>query len=110
MAILVQLQLMVDSGLVVLIWLVQMIIYPSFHFISTENFTTWHKRYTRAISIIVGPLMLLQAILELHHTFAGGPRWLRILLIAAIFATTFLLSVPCHRKLQIKGKNTTVID
>lgn len=109
MDILFQLQLMVDSGLVILIWLVQLIIYPSFHYINAETFTSWHNHYTRAISVIVSPLMLLQATLELYHLFRGEPDWFRLLLIATIFTTTFLLSVPCHKQLQNAGKNGAVI-
>ncbi len=110
MDMLLQFQLMVDSGLLVLIWLVQVIIYPSFHHINKENFKTWHRSYTRAISSIVSPLMLLQAILELYQASAGEPRWWRVLLIIAIFYTTFLFSVPCHKKLQSNGKDTAIID
>ena len=107
---LLQIQLMVDSGLLMLIWLVQTIIYPSFHHINKEVFKTWHISYTRAISSIVSPLMLLQAGLELYQASAGGPRWWRILLIVAIFYTTFVFSVPCHKELQSNGKKTAVIE
>jgi hypothetical protein len=106
---LLQLQLIVDSGLLILIWLVQIIIYPSFHSIDTKDFKSWHIRYTKRISTIVVPLMLLQAGLELYYTLFEAPRWWRALLIAAVFLSTFILSVPCHKRLQDTGKNTSVI-
>lgn len=107
---LLQLQLIVDSGLLILIWLVQVIIYPSFHYIDTRDFKSWHIRYTRAISTIVVPLMLMQAGLELYYALFETPRWWRVSLIAAVLLSTFLLSVPCHRSLQDTGKNTAVIQ
>lgn len=106
---LLQLQLIVDSGLLILIWLVQVIIYPSFHYIDTRDFKSWHMRYTRTISTIVVPLILMQAGFELYCALFEEPRWWRILLITAVLLSTFILSVPCHRKLQDIGKNTAVI-
>ena len=55
--------LLVDIGLVVLIWMVQLIVYPSFTFYSKENLVNWHQKYTARIAVIVIPLMFLQLIL-----------------------------------------------
>ena len=44
--------LLVDAGLVVLIWMVQLIIYPSFlHY--DNNLVEWHHKYTSRIALIV---------------------------------------------------------
>ncbi|MEJ7637421.1 MAG: hypothetical protein WKF75_05360 [Singulisphaera sp.] len=50
-------------GLVVLIWLVQVIIYPAFAEISPDRFVSWHAGYTRAVTWVVAPLMLGQVAL-----------------------------------------------
>ncbi len=100
---------MADSGLLVLICLVQVIIYPSFDHIETENFKTWHIRYTTVISRIVVPLMLLQIGVELCHALVAEPRWWRALLIGIVLFATFSLSVPCHKELQSMGKSTVII-
>src|SRR5919112_3032071 len=50
-------------GLVVLIWLVQIIIYPAFAEIAPDRFARWHAGYTRAVTWIVAPLMLGQVAL-----------------------------------------------
>ena len=50
-------------GLVVLIWLVQVIIYPAFAEIEPDRFAPWHAGYTRAVTWIVAPLMLAQVAL-----------------------------------------------
>jgi hypothetical protein len=104
-----QFQLMADSGLLVLICLVQVIIYPSFDYIERENFKNWHIRYTAVISLIVVPLMLLQIGVELCHALVAEPRWSRVLLIGVVLIATFSLSVPCHKELQSMGKSTLII-
>ena len=109
MDMLFQLQIMADCGLLVLICLIQVIIYPSFDYIETKNFKTWHIRYTWVISLIVVPLMLLQIGVELCHALVAEPRWWRAMLIGLVLIATFSLSVPCHKKLQSMGKRTVII-
>jgi hypothetical protein len=109
MDVLFQLQIMADSGLLVLICLVQCIIYPSFYSIEGENFKTWHIRYTWVISLVVVPLISLQIGVEFCHALVAEPRWWRALLIGLVVIATFSLSVPCHKKLQSMGKRTVII-
>ena len=42
-------RLIVDSGMCVLIWMVQLIIYPAFHAITPARFSSWHSEYMQAI-------------------------------------------------------------
>ena len=49
-----------DFGLLVLIWMVQLVVYPGFKYYQRERLLEWHARYTSRISYIVGPLMLGQ--------------------------------------------------
>jgi hypothetical protein len=109
MDMLFQFQIMADSGLLILICLVQWIIYPSFDYLETENFKAWHSRYMRIISFIVVPLILLQVGVELSHALAAEPRWWRTFLIGVVLIATFSLSVPCHKKLQSMGKSAVII-
>ncbi len=53
-------RLLLDFGLVVLIWIIQRIVYPGFLHYSTENLVVWHRQYTSRFSAIVIPLMLAQ--------------------------------------------------
>jgi hypothetical protein len=101
----------VDAAMVVLILLVQLIIYPSFHAISDEAFTSWHRRYVTVIGFIVIPLMLVQAgciaaqLLEVTD-------WRNILSATAVLGAwivTFAVSAPCHQTLQHKGKDPEII-
>ena len=101
----------INFGLVVLIWLVQLIIYPSLAHISEADFISWHRRYVRTISIIVTPLMIAQMLLaaEMLNRDRNLPHMLIVLCIAIIWIASFALSVPCHKALQQHGKNQTVI-
>ena len=104
--------LLVDFGLVVLIWIVQLIVYPTFFVIAEDDFAGWHQRYTRLISYIVGPLMLAQMGLHAYglYTAASAPGWVAALFIAGAWIVTFSLSVPCHNTLASQGKSIPVIQ
>jgi len=102
----------VNFGLCVLIWLVQLVIYPSFAVIEKSQFPQWHKRYTNRISLIVIPLMLSQVILLgrlIYHSSFNTVFLIQGLLILAAWVVTFALSVPCHRELS-KNKDLSQIN
>ena len=92
----------INSGLVVLIWLVQVIIYPGMHGWDQDRFPDLHKNYTTRISFIVVPLMLGQAALALNQliTVPGSAAVVQALLIGAVWGATIFISVPLHRKLS----------
>lgn len=98
-------RLFVDTAMLMLIWLVQLVIYPAFAYISPERFSQWHHRYMRTISFIVVPLMLSQGLLAAFQCTVSLDFRLCIGAAALLLAygTTFTLSVPCHRKLQEQG-------
>jgi len=106
----IEIQIITDSGLLVLIWLVQLIIYPSFRYTQEKDFIVWHGRYMRLIGLIVSPLMLLQIGVELVHIFNNDYRWIRMLMILAVLTSTFSLSVPNHKRLSRYGKDPIIIS
>ena len=106
----IEIQIIADSGLLVLIWLVQLIIYPSFRYTQEKDFIVWHGRYMRLIGLIVSPLMLLQIGVELVHIFNNDYRWIRMLMILAVLTSTFSLSVPNHKRLSRYGKDPIIIS
>ncbi len=55
-----ELRQLIDFGLVVLLWLVQRIIYPSFMQVAPERLVEWHAQYTQQMGYIVVPLMFGQ--------------------------------------------------
>lgn len=62
-------QLIIDFGLVILIWMVQLIVYPSFLHFDFKNLVAWHQKYTQRISIIVIPLMLMQLAIAIFKVY-----------------------------------------
>ena len=100
--------LLFDFGLLVLIWMVQLIIYPSFKFYSKTDLLLWHKKYTAAISIVVIPLMfgqLITAVLQAIY----APNWLNLgclILISLVWISTFSQFVPIHKTIST-GKITS---
>ena len=99
-------RMLFDFGLLVLIWLVQLIIYPSFRYISAEHFQSWHSQYTLLISIVVMPLMLGQVALIGIQIF-NQPNWAvyaSAALVALIWLSTFIQVVPIHNLLTA-GQN-----
>ena len=99
--------LLADFGLVVLIWLVQLIVYPSFQYIARGSFSCWHGRYTRIVSFVVVPLMVVQVMTHSIGLYRE-PTWqngLGIVLVGLVWVATFTLSVPCHHRLGEEGRN-----
>lgn len=96
----------VDFGLVVLIWIVQLIIYPGFHYYEREALIKWHTRYTVYISYIVMPLMIGQLGLHAYWVFEdfNFVRLAALLMVLAAWAVTFLFAVPLHGNIS-KGKD-----
>lgn len=95
------LRLLVDFGLVILIWLVQLVIYPGFRACSPEGLARWHPAYSGRVTVVVAPLMFGQLFLVIHEVWTqeGMARWLIAALVAVAWLATFLLSVPAHSKI-----------
>ena len=89
-----------------IIWFVQVVQYPSFAQVDAVSFPAFHARHTSTISMIVAPLMILEALSA--FAFLWAPRrvqtswevWLGIGLVAVVWASTFLLQVPAHSQLS----------
>lgn len=99
------LRLMVDFGLVVLIWIVQLIVYPSFNYYKKENLITWHKKYTPLMGYIVGPLMLLQLGIAIYQAtqLINSIILLNLLTISVIWMSTLSQFIPIHSNIS-KGQ------
>ncbi len=97
--------LLVDFGLVILIWMTQLIVYPSFKYYDELQLVAWHQKYTVAISFIVMPLMLLQVVLHSYQLYTSF-NWFAVVAIFLIILTwfnTFAVAVPLHNQIS---KNT----
>ena len=94
--------LIVNSGLVVLIWMVQLIVYPSFLFYNKENLVKWHNIYTKRIALIVVPLMLIQLVLSILNTIVSFSiiNLTIALLVLFLWVFTFTSFAPVHFKIS----------
>lgn len=105
------LRLFFDFGLVILIWLVQLVIYPSFLFYSKEQLIPWHQKYTVGISFIVIPLMFGQLILAILQLINEMTIYTisSMVLIILVWTSTFIVFVPMHNKIASGDGNTKVL-
>ncbi|AZQ44571.1 hypothetical protein [Nonlabens ponticola] len=98
------LKLSCDVGLVVLIWIVQLLIYPSFIYFAGDGLARWHTIYTRNITFIVLPLMLGQLLLSGWLLFGNADytavRIADFILVGSMWASTAFYYKPLHEKLQ----------
>ncbi len=90
---------LVDFGLVVLIWMVQLIAYPSFRFFQKSDLLVWHDYYTKMITLFVVPLMFGQLGLHLYGMIKSSFSWPQVvsfMMIIGVWLITFLKAVPLH--------------
>ena len=104
--------LAVDVGLVVLAWLVQLIIYPTFASVDASGFCAWHRNYSNRIALVVVPLMMAQAVLHAGGLLAAVDARAVVAAagIVAAWLATFLGAVPCHRTLATDGCRPDVLQ
>ncbi|UII76073.1 hypothetical protein LV716_17675 [Flagellimonas sp. HMM57] len=95
-------RLLFDFGLLVLIWMVQLIIYPSFIFYEKTDLIKWHQVYVKRISYVVIPLLFGQLFVSLWqiYTFASIYTFGSFALIIFAWISTFTQFVPMHNKIS----------
>ncbi len=95
-------RLLIDFGFVILIWAVQLVIYPSFGYYSKENLYQWHRSYTTRVTFIVLPLMFSQLVLAVIQLWQIQNEFtiLSAVIIATLWLQTFLIFVPLHQSID----------
>ena len=95
-------RLLLDFGLVVLIWIIQRIVYPSFLHYKTQNLIVWHNVYTSRFSTIVIPLMLGQLAISIYQVIVVTNLYtiISLVCIVLIWASTFSQFVPIHSQIS----------
>ena len=87
------------------IWTIQIVHYPSFHFIDKQSFTNFHHFHERRISIIVMPLMLIELTTSTAlyiNNMSSIVFALNLLIVVLIWCSTFFIQVPIHSILSQK--------
>ncbi len=94
-------RIIIDFGLFILIWIVQLIIYPSFRFFGRKNLINWHHYYLPKFSMIVAPLMFIQLTIATFILFSvtEWKLFVYFILVISTWISTFLYFVPLHRNL-----------
>ncbi len=92
------------------IWLIQMVHYPSFSFVESNQFIKFEEIHCKQISFIVIPLMLIEIISSGFLVYFNSTPLINLtfLLNILIWISTFIWSAPLHKKLG-KGKDETLI-
>jgi hypothetical protein len=92
--------LMATAGMFGLIWFVQVVHYPLFDGVGGD-FTAYANRHANRTSLVVGPLMVVEAITavvllidEVSVLTVTG-----VALVIVLWLSTAFIQVPCHRRL-----------
>jgi hypothetical protein len=94
------------------IWTIQIIHYPSFIFVSENQFQKFHRFHTKNITFVVLPIMLLELSMGVALTILlpdSFLHWLNLLVLLLIWISTFFISVPLHNQLS-QEHNIKVIE
>ena len=87
-----------------LIWFVQVVHYPLFARVGEREFVAWEREHCRRITWVVMPLMLTEVALATWLWWQAPPEWRTwaaagLVLLGIVWASTFLVQVPCHERL-----------
>lgn len=105
------LELTISFGLLILIWIIQILHYPSFHFIKTESFSEFAQFHSNRITMIVLPLMVTEIFLATFQLYKTQnlEQVTLFLLVVLVWLSTFFIQVPCHNLLA-GGYNRDVVQ
>lgn len=91
------------------VFFVAVVHYPLFAKVGASSFATYHASHTARTTVVVMPLMLIEAISSAYLVVSppmGVARWLCVLGLAAVvvcWLITFAVSVPQHNRLARAG-------
>ena len=94
-----------------LIWMVQLVHYPSFRYINMSNFTNFTSFHGRSIAPITAIPMILELLTGalLLFYFQNLVYSINFALLLLVWISTFFISVPLHKKLLV-AHNTAIIE
>jgi len=84
------------------IWVIQLVHYPSFHYVNMVVYTKFQKFHMSRISFVVMPAMIIEiATAMLLLVFSSSLVYVtNMILLILIWLSTAFLSVPCHTRLE----------
>ena len=99
------------SVMVGVIWVIQLLHYPSFHFINDQRYIEFQHFHMQRISFIVVPVMLIElaSALLLAYFFESSLTIILLTLVLGIWAITFIFFTNMHQKLT-DGYDHSIVD
>ena len=99
------------SVMVGVIWVIQLLHYPSFHFINDQKYIEFQNFHMQRISFIVVPVMLIElaSALLLAYFFESSLTIILLALVLGIWAITFIFFTNMHQKLT-DGYDHSIVD
>tara|TARA_B100001564_G_scaffold358021_1_gene375650 strand:+ start:692 stop:1108 length:417 start_codon:yes stop_codon:yes gene_type:complete len=108
-----QLHLISTSMMVAIIWIVQILHYPTFLFIDKERYTEFQQFHMNKISYIIVPLMLVELISGLSILFTVEniqfSFYVSLSLLILIWLITGLFFTKFHSELSKKFSHNTIL-
>ena len=108
-----QLHLIVTSMMVAIIWMVQILHYPSFLFVDKKQYTEFQQFHMKKISYIIVPIMLLELFSGFGILFyiekAQLSLYASLTLLVLIWVITGLFFTKYHTELSKKYNRNTIL-
>lgn len=101
----------VDFGAVILIWLVQLVIYPSFLYFESKNLKRWHQIYTQKVTFVVAPIMFIQTGIIVYQVIIQYSilSMTSLLVCISLWFFTFFEAVPLHQSIDSVDDGVEVV-
>jgi hypothetical protein len=99
-----------------LIWTIQLVHYPSFLDVGSDEYLIYQRNHMKNISILVGPLMLLELVFGIYlqlQQWQTPIHWsvhIASLLLVVVWLITFIVSSPLHGRLIQGGFDKLAIQ
>ena len=108
-----QLHLIATSMMVAIIWMVQILHYPSFLFVDKQQYTEFQQFHMKKISYIIVPIMLLELFSGFGILFyiekAQLSLYASLILLVLIWVITGLFFKKYHTELSKKYNRNTIL-
>ncbi len=94
-----------------LIWTIQAVHYPSFHFVNNESFKEFSHFHQHNMTKVVAPIMIVELVSAflLIYLNTNSLTIVNFLSVITIWLITAFISVPIHKSLVLK-KDYKLID
>jgi len=94
-----------------IIWIIQIIHYPSFLLIRAESFQKFHLKHTSTMGLIVGPVMAIELVATTYllKYEVSLISTLNLFCVLSLWLLTFFVSVPLHNALS-SGQDILIIQ